>query len=433
MIEDGLSARRAAAEAWLAVRQHRKTLETALEHVSGFSDMSDRDRAFARAIAATTFRRQGQTEAVLAKFLSKPLHETSDGARALLLTGATQLLWMDVPAHAVVSSTVELAGRRRDAAKLKGLINAVLRKVDKEGREHVKATAPRDNLPDWLRTSWRSAYGPGGLSRIANVQLDAPPLDLTVKDPTTRQHWAEALGAEIMPNGTLRLASARDVRQLPGYDDGAWWAQDAAASIPATLLGVVPGQSVIDLCAAPGGKTLQLAAMGAKVTAVDNSDKRLDRLRENLARTGLEAEIVVSDARRYRPQTLADNVLLDAPCTATGTLRRHPEAVALKKPQDVKVLQKLQLEMASAATRMLRPGGTLVLCTCSLQPEEGEELAGQLTAQRRDLKPVAIQDGECPGFESAITRQGWLRLTPGLWADKGGMDGFFIARFEKRL
>ncbi|MDF1767734.1 transcription antitermination factor NusB [Maricaulis sp.] len=431
-MSDGLAPRRAAALAYLAVMKQRRTLEAALEHTPDFNAMSDRDRAFARAITATTFRRLGQTRTVLNKLLSRPLDETSKGAEALLVTGATQLLWMEGAPHAVVSSTVDLAQERPDAQRMKGLINAVLRRVDREGASLVKQTLPRDNLPEWLRDSWRAAYGPGTLSRIANAIMTPPPLDLTLRNPAETEAWAEKLEAEILPNGSLRRNVVGDVRALPGYEDGAWWAQDAAAAIPATLLDLGPGKLAIDLCAAPGGKTLQLAATGADVTALDLSEKRLQRVRENLDRTGLDAQLVAGDAREFMPPQRADAVLLDAPCTATGTLRRHPEAGWIKQADDTPRMARLQDEMIKAAADMLKPGGQLVLCTCSLQPEEGEALAGRVVGRNKQLKDSPIRAEELPGLESALTPAGWVRLTPALWAEQGGMDGFFIARFVKR-
>ena len=429
---DGLAPRRAAAHAFTAVIKQKRMLETALDHAPGFAEMSVRDRAFARAIAAVTFRRLGQTRTVLDKFLSRPLSETSDGAQAILVTGAAQMLWLDSPAHAVVSSAVSLAAERQDSHRLKGLINAVLRKVDREGREVLKGTVPRDNLPDWLRESWRAAYGPGGLSGIVNAMMATPPLDLTLKNPAERDKWAEALDARVLANGSLRLNSVGDVRALAGFREGAWWAQDAAASMPAMLLGAQPGESVIDMCAAPGGKTLQLAARGARVTAVDTSEARLKRLHENLSRTGLSAEIEIADGRRFKPAERPDAVLLDAPCTATGTLRRHPEATVIKRPSDIGKLAKLQRELAGSAVRMLKPGGRLVVCTCSLQPEEGEEFAADLLKAHRELKTVPIRSEECPEMDRGLSQQGWLRLTPAMWSGLGGIDGFFIARFQKQ-
>lgn len=345
-MNDGLPPRRCAALAYATILSDRRALEPALEHTPGYRTMSDRDRAFARAILATTFRRLGQTRKVLDQFLAKPLHEMPAPAAALLVTGATQLLWMDGPPHAVVSTTVTLCQDSTESYGLKGVVNAVLRKVAREGRDIAARTAPRENLPDWIARAWRKAYGPGVLSRIANVQMDPPPLDLTVKDPAEREKWAEALGAEILPTGTLRRREIGDITRLPGFREGEWWAQDAAAAIPATLLGAKSGDHVVDLCAAPGGKTLQLAALGARVTAVDSNESRLKRLRDNLARTRLRASVVVGDARRFRPKGEADAVLLDAPCTATGTMRRHPEAGWIKKPGDVQRMTKLQLELA---------------------------------------------------------------------------------------
>ena len=431
-MSDGLAPRRAAALAYLAVVKQRRTLEAALEHTPDFNAMSDRDRAFARAITATTFRRLGQTRTVLNTLLSRPLDETSKGAEALLVTGATQLLWMDGAPHAVVSSTVDLAQERPDAQRMKGLINAVLRRIDREGASLVKQTLPRDNLPEWLRDSWKAAYGPGTLSRIANASMTPPPLDLTLRNPAEAEVWAEKLEAQILPNGSLRRNVVGDVRALPGYEEGAWWAQDAAAAIPATLLDLGPGKHAIDLCAAPGGKTLQLAATGADVTALDLSEKRLQRVRENLDRTGLSAQLVAGDAREFMPPQRADAVLLDAPCTATGTLRRHPEAGWIKQADDTPRMARLQDEMIKAAADMLKPGGQLVLCTCSLQPEEGEALAGRVVGRNRQLKESPIRAEEMSGLESAVTPAGWVRLTPALWAEQGGMDGFFIARFVKR-
>lgn len=430
-MSDGLDPRRVAARAYVVVLKQRKTIESALDRDPDFGGMSERDRGFARAILSTTFRRLGQTRLVLNKFLAKPIEESALPAQAILMTGAAQLLWMGVPPHAAVSSAVALADEDDKNRRLKGLINAVLRKVDREGATAAGTTAPQDNLPDWLTASWRSAYGPGQVSRIAKALLDTPPLDLTVKNPAEREHWAELLGATILPSGTLRRAGASDITGLPGFAEGAWWAQDAAASLPASLLRVKPGETVVDLCAAPGGKTMQLAAMGAKVIAVDVSEQRMKRVSENLARTGLNAEIVVDDGRTWRPESRVDAVLLDAPCSATGTLRRHPEGAWIKQAKDIGLLQSLQFELIKSAIRMIKPGGRLIVCTCSLQPQEGEALATTIS-HYESLAPFAITKSEMPELSESITRDGYLRVTPAVWHARGGMDGFFIARFSKR-
>lgn len=428
---EGLDARRLAADAFLRILKDGLVLEIALETQPGFADLAARDRAFARAILATTFRRLGQTRQVLDHFLTKPLEETSAPARALLITGATQLLWLETPAHAAVSASVALAETWPAARKLKGLINAVLRKVAGEGAALAAKLPPQDNLPDWLRQSWRSQYGPGGLSRIALACQTPPALDLSVKNPAEAEHWASALDAKRLPTGSLRKTDAGQIPDLPGFAEGAWWAQDAAAALPAQLLGVEPGQSVIDLCAAPGGKTMQLAAMGAEVTALDLSAKRLKRLEENLQRTGLSAHIVAGDARVWKPERQVDHVLLDAPCSATGTLRRHPESVWIKSAEDVTRFGKIQRDLARAASKMVKPGGYLVVCTCSLQPEEGERLLADILRRDKTLELAPVTADEIGGLASALTPEGCVRTTPAHWSERGGLDGFFIARFRK--
>lgn len=430
-MNDGTAPRQHAAEAYIRVFSQNRTLENALETLPGYKDMDPRDRAFARYILATSFRRLGQTHSVLSSFLNKPLEETAPYARALLITGATQILWMDIPPHAVVSSAVKLAEKRPETRKLKGMINAVLRNIDREGRQKAKLLPPQDNLPEWLRSSWRKNFGPAAMNRMVMAGLESPPLDLTVKDPSTREEWAEKLGAKILPTGTLRLDKIGDVTSLSGYDDGAWWAQDAAAAIPATLLQLEPGSSVIDMCAAPGGKTLQLAAAGYDVQAVDSSEPRLKRVRENLKRVGLDAQIHAGDGRKWKPAAQVDGVLLDAPCSATGTYRRHPESNWIKAADDPRKFGKIQRELARAVAKMIKPGGRLVVCTCSLQVEEGEWLSKDIEKNIKTLELDPIRPDELPGLENALTKRGEVRLTPALWMDAGSMDGFFIARFRK--
>ncbi len=427
----GLEARRLAADAFLRIMKEGVVLEIALESLPGFDQLETRDRAFARAILATSFRHLGQTRTVLQRFLSKPLDETAPPARAILVTGATQLLWLDTPPHAAVSASVSLAETWPQARKLKGLINAVLRKVAAQGKAIATRLPPQDNLPEWLRQAWRTQYGPGLTARIAAGVLKPPPLDLSLRDPGSLQDFAASLQGKALPTGTLRLEKAGDITQLAGFDEGGWWAQDAAAALPARLLAVEPGDNVIDLCAAPGGKTLQLAAAGANVTAVDTSAGRLKRLRENLKRTGLKAEVVTADARKWKPERQANHVLLDAPCSATGTLRRHPESSWIKSPEDVARFGKVQRELARAASKMVHPGGRLVVCTCSLQAEEGEALARDILKRDKTLEADPVSEAELPGLSEALTPEGWVRTTPAMWKESGGLDGFFIARFRK--
>ncbi len=418
-----MSARLAAAELLIAVLDYGRALEDALDSTPSFDALEGRDRAFARALATATLRRLGAVDAVLSHFLQRPLPESALHGRALLRIGAAQVLVLGTPAHAAVGETVEAANNLREARGFAKLINAVLRRVAGDGPAMLAALPPGADLPAWLFTRWRAAYG-ADADAIARALLIEPPLDLTAKSDAAR--WAEALGGAATPTGSVRLLSHAGVDALPGFSDGAWWVQDAAAALPARLLGDVRGKRVLDLCAAPGGKTLQLAAAGALVTALDKSSSRLDRLRENLARTKLSAEITCADALDYRPSLLFDAVLLDAPCTSTGTLRRHPDVAWLRRPNDVRALAELQLKLLSASAAMLKPGGTLTYAVCSLEPEEGPGIAAQ--ALKRGWTRAPIARGELPRADGFITQDGDLRTLPSHWNDKGGLDGFYAAR-----
>jgi 16S rRNA (cytosine967-C5)-methyltransferase len=421
-----LTARRAAAELVVAVLEQGRALEDALATAPNFTALTGRDRGFARAIAAATLRRLGGIDAVLARFLERPLPQSAAHARALLRTGAAQLLVLNTPAHAAVGETVAAASSLAQARPFARLINAVLRKVAAQGPEILAAQAPGADLPQWLFTRWRAAYGSETASEIAAALQIEPPLDFTVKaDP---QGWAERLHGDVTPTGSVRLV-ASGVDALPGFENGAWWVQDAAAALPARLLGDVRGQDVLDLCAAPGGKTLQLAAAGANVTALDRAEERLALLEQNLARTGLSAKIVCADALSWRSDKRFDAILLDAPCTSTGTLRRHPDVAWLRRPSDVQSLSALQTRLLSAAGELLKPGGRLVYAVCSLEPEEGEGVVAQApqSGWRRD----AIGRDEIPGAEPFITADGDLRTLPSHWSGIGGLDGFFAARLVR--
>jgi 16S rRNA (cytosine967-C5)-methyltransferase len=388
-----------------------------------------RDRAFARLIVTTVLRRLGQIDDLIQRCLERPLQPKARAARGLLRIGAAQLLFLRTPAHAAVDSTVALASGAQ-LAPYRGLINAVLRRLAREGDGMLAGQdAARLNLPDWLWQPWLRAYGEDVVRAIAAVLTADPPLDISVK--AEAGEWAARLGAIPVAGGSLRLSHAGAVMELPGYGDGAWWVQDAAATLPARLLGDVTGETVIDLCAAPGGKTAQLAAMGARVTAVDRSGTRMDRVRQNLARLGLRAEFVVADVATWRPERPAKFVLLDAPCSATGTLRRHPDITWLKSQADVERMVAIQDALLAAAADMVAPGGMMVYCTCSLQPEEGPARVAALLArdaafERRAVVPSEV--GELPG---ATTAEGDLRTLPCHLAAQGGMDGFYAARLVR--
>jgi 16S rRNA (cytosine967-C5)-methyltransferase len=422
-----VSARRAAAELLVAVLDEGQPLGDALAHTQSFADLSGRDRAFARAMAAAALRRLGGLDAVIAQFLQKPLPETAAHGRAMLRIGAAQLLLMDTPAHAAVGETVEAANSMSKSRGFAKLINAVLRKIAAEGAALLAAQPPGTDLPAWLFTRWRATYGGETAAAIALALRNEPPLDVSAK--ADARDWAKALGAQLTATGSLRLREAAPVDTLPGFDEGTWWVQDAAAALPALLLGDVRGKTVLDLCAAPGGKTLQLAAAGATVTAVDRSDERLGRLRENLARTQLTAKVIARDALSLRIKEPFDAVLLDAPCSSTGTLRRHPDVAWLRRPSDIRTLSDLQTQLLDAARNMVRPGGVLVYAVCSLEPEEGPAIAAHALKNGWTRRPIAR--GELEGGDEFITADGDLRTLPSQWPEIGGLDGFYAVRLVR--
>lgn len=414
--------------AWMAIggvlRRHLP-MDEALDS----DGLDERDRAFARRLAATLFRRLGQIDAMIDQCLERPLPDKAARVHDLLRLGVVQLIFLDIPAHAAVDTSVALARQHGFNAHVK-LVNAVLRRLALTGPSLAASQdAARLNSPDWLWESWCDTYGEADCRALAAQHLKEPPLDLSVKQEPAA--WAAPLEAEILPTGSLRRAAGVSITNLPGYEDGAWWVQDAAAAIPARLLRARPGQQIADLGAAPGGKTAQLAASGAAVTAVDRSEKRLLRLSANLQRLNLTAKVVTADAANWHPEQLFDGLLLDAPCSATGTLRRHPDAAWLKRPQDIVKLAALQDRLLAAAAALLRPGGLLIYCTCSLQPEEGSWRIDPLLANGAPFRRVPIQPEELGGLDQLITAAGDLRSLPCHLAEKGGMDGFYAARLEK--
>ena len=424
----GLAARRAALDLIRAVLGRHRPLDEALG-APAMAQLEPRDRAFARLMATVVLRRLGQIDALIAEAVRRPLPRNAVAVRDVLRLGLAQLLFVGTPAHAAVATAVELID---DAGlgRFKGLVNAVLRRFGRAG-EAALATqdAARLNTPDWLWQSWTSAYGEAATRAIAEAHLLEPPLDITVKSDPER--WAEALDAAPLPTGSLRRSSGGAVADLPGYAEGAWWIQDAAAALPARLFGDVAGLRIADLCAAPGGKTGQLASAGARVIAIDRSDNRLNMLRENLQRLHLHADTVVTDAADWRPEAPVDAVLLDAPCSATGTIRRHPDIQRLKGPQDVAKLAGLQARLLRHAVTLLRPGGLLVWCTCSLQPEEGEAQIDGLLGAGAPVSRVPVAPEEIGGLAEAITRSGDVRTLPCHGQEWGGLDGFHIARLRR--
>ncbi len=394
-----------------AVLDRHRPLEEALD---ALPTLEPRDRAAAHRLAAGTLRRLGTLDAVLEPLLRKA---PPAPVRHVLRLGAAGVLLLGTPAHAAVATSVALA-RSRGLAPFAGLVNAVLRRVAQAGPAALDALdGPRLDTPPWLWAAW------GDEARaIAESHQHEAPLDLSLGSGGNPPPG----GAEL-PTGSWRYPAGTRVTDLPGYAEGAFWVQDAAAALPARLLAARPGEHVADLCAAPGGKTAQLVATGAQVTAVERDPARLDRLRANFARLRLQAECVVADAAVWRPAAPLDAVLLDAPCSATGTIRRHPDVPHLKRPRDIAALTAQQDRLLDAAWAMLRPGGRLVYAVCSLQPEEGpQRVAAAL--QRLDLRCDPVRAGEVPGLDEAITAEGALRTIPALWAGQGGLDGFFIAR-----
>ncbi|MHB8284527.1 MAG: RsmB/NOP family class I SAM-dependent RNA methyltransferase [Caulobacteraceae bacterium] len=420
----GLASRTAALSLLKAALERRGGFDEALSEPP-FASLPVRERAFARALAATALRRLGAVDRILdTKFERSP----PTGVRNLLRLGAVQLLFMDTSPHAAVSITVDQAETRPDTKRFKGLVNAVLRKIAKEGAGEIVAES---YAPAWLFARWTAAYGGAAAEAIAARIPEEPLTDLSVRDPADLEAIATAVEADILPGGTLRTTRRGDLQDWPDYESGKWWVQDASAALPARLLNIKPGETALDMCSAPGGKTLQMAAMGATVTALDRSAGRLKRLNENLVRTGLTAEVVVTDAAIWDDERQFDAVLLDAPCSSTGAFRRHPDVLWASKPSDIAKLAELQTRLLDSAAERVAPGGRLIYCTCSLEPEEGEAQAAAFLTRHPDYQAAPMTPGEGGAAEAALTEAGTLRVHPGLVEPRGGSDGFFIARFVR--
>ncbi|MCB5174564.1 16S rRNA (cytosine(967)-C(5))-methyltransferase RsmB [Microvirga lenta] len=427
----GLGPRRLAWNAVTEALKRRVPLDDMLDEFAPQERLSGRDEALARAIAIVTMRRLGTIGWALRERLDKGARD--ERLLNLLAIGAAQILFLDVPDHAAVDTAVQLAQDDRRLKHAGGLINAVLRRVARERDAILASAEPWLDTPNWLEERWTAQYGEELATEIARAHQALPSVDLTVKEDA--QGWAERLGGILLPTGSIRLTERTPIRDLPGYEEGAWWVQDAAAALPARLLGAKPGERVADLCAAPGGKTAQLAAAGAEVLAVDRSAKRLKRLEENLARLRLQAETRAVDAEKLDEPPF-DAILLDAPCSATGTIRRHPDVAWTKGEEDVKKLAGLQSRLLDKAAGLLKPGGRLVYCTCSLEAEEGERQAEAFLARHPDFVRSPVTPEEVGGLAECLTPAGDVRTLPCHLTvaghDRSGLDGFFMARFVRR-
>jgi 16S rRNA (cytosine967-C5)-methyltransferase len=379
-------------------------------------------------------RRLGTLRHLISLFLERGPPAQAPLVETALLLGAAQILFLQIPDHAAVDLSVRLVRTNREAMHFAGLVNAVLRRVAREGAERLVALDPVVlDTPGWLLARWIKTYGEPTARAIAAANSHEPALDVTVKSDA--ETWATRLNGRVLPTGSVRTIAHGTVTALPGFAEGAWWVQDAAAALPTRLFGDLAGRRVADLCAAPGGKTAQLAGSGARVTAVDRAEARLNRVRENLARLSLSAELICADVGAWSPEQPFDAVLLDAPCSSTGTIRRHPDVPWLKRAADVAALSRVQAQLLDRALALTRSGGTLIYCTCSLEPEENEEVVAALLARNGGVRRVPITASEVLGRAEFISPDGDLRTLPCQLPDPdsrlAGLDGFYAARLEK--
>ena len=434
----GLAARQAAARLLGAVVDARTPLDALTDAEHGhpqFRALSARDRALVKAILATALRYRVTIGKLIARRLDRPLPPNARSLEHILHVAAAQMLFLDVPDRAAVDMAVAHAKSDPRTVRFAALVNAVLRALGRvKDRALPAELKANDDAPDWFSARLKAAYGEERAATILAAHRAEPPIDFTVKsDP---EGWAERFGGIVLPTGSVRVARlSGPVQDLPGFAEGEWWVQDAAAALPARLIGDVRGLAVADLCAAPGGKTAQLVAAGARVTAIDQSRSRLKRLAANLERLKLSAEIVEADLLAYVPPVLFDAILLDAPCSSTGTVRRHPDVPWTKGPEDIAKLAGLQSRLLERAVGMVRPGGLVVFSNCSLDPEEGEDLRAAFLSADRRVAADPIRPGELPGIAPFVTAEGTLRTTPADLAGEtvalSGMDGFYAARFRR--
>lgn len=435
----GLAARKTAARLLAAVIDAKTPLDGLTDAEHGhpqYRSLDARDRALVRAILATALRYRVTIAKLLSRRLERPLPPNATALTHLLHVAAAQILFLDVPDSAAVDLAVGHAKGDPRTARFARLANAVLRGLTREkDAELAPALAATIDAPDWFAERLADAYGEAEAEKILALHRLEAPIDFSVKgDPAG---WAERLGGIVLPTGSVRVERLPGpVSDLPGFSEGAWWVQDAAAALPARLLGPVGGLKVADLCAAPGGKTAQLVLAGAHVTAIDLSASRLARLRQNLERLGLAAEVLRADLLAFEPAEMFDAVLLDAPCSSTGTVRRHPDVPWTKTPADIERLATLQRRLLDRAVGLVRPGGRILFSNCSLDPQEGERLVETFLSDTPGVVADPIKPGEAAGIEPFLTTQGWLRTTPaGLDLGRpeiSGLDGFFAARFIRK-
>ncbi|WP_312891346.1 RsmB/NOP family class I SAM-dependent RNA methyltransferase [Mesorhizobium silamurunense] len=436
----GLAARKAAARLLAAVIDARTPLDGLTDNEHGhpqYKALDARDRALVRAILVTALRHRMTVAGLLAKRLERPLPANATALSHILHVGAAQILFLDIPDSAAVDLAVTHAKSDPRTLRFSGLVNGVLRSLARaKDAELAPALATTSEAPQWFADRLTAAYGADKARAILAAHRHEAPVDFTVKsDPA---FWAEKLRGIVLPTGTVRVEKLQaGVTDLPGFAEGAWWVQDAAASLPARLFGDIEGRRIADLCAAPGGKTAQLILAGANVTALDTSKNRLTRLGENLKRLGLSAELVQTDLLDYRPAELFDAVLLDAPCSSTGTVRRHPDVPWTKTMADVEKLATLQSKLLAHAVGLVRPGGRFVFSNCSLDPIEGEDLYRAFLAETPGVAADPIRPGEFAGLDPFLTADGTLRTTPAdmMLESPGisGMDGFFAARMRRTI
>ena len=433
----GLLARLAAAQAISETLGLARPLDERLALIKAqikYADLDPRDLALARSIATVSLRRLGSIRRALGARLEKGLPKKSGGLEWILIAASAQILFLDLPAHAAVDLAVRAVRLDPMAQAYAALANALLRGLATAKAEIVaNADVLNDDTPAWLASRWRNAYGENGRRALAVAHRSEPTLDLSVRSNPAQ--WARRLDATLLPTGSIRLESHRPIPELDGYAEGEWWVQDIAAALPARLLGARPGMRIVDLCAAPGGKSLEIANLGADLTALDRSAERLKRLAANFERMRLSANMVVSDALTFDAPSF-DAVLLDAPCTATGTIRRHPDVAWIKRLGDIAGLARMQSQLLDKACGLTKPGGVLVYCTCSLEPEEGEMQIQSLLRRNPDLRREPINAQEIGGLEECVTSVGDLRTMPYHLAREtprqSGMDGFYAARLRRR-